>query len=499
MKQKHKHLLIAALGICLIAGGTALGIAWSHQHPSPQNTDSSQASGSSQIQSSPEQINGDSPLLNAKLTGEADVPGLPSKMIRTENGFYYFGKTADQNGNGFLRFVLKYADKQSGECVVVCAKPECTHLNEYCTARNTRYQAAGDEAVYYDGYLYQMVTKYPADHETPTASPDGITNDYEGAEPILIRYAPDGTALEELVSFEGTLSETLKDFDGTGRIVAHKGALWISASFTKSLSTVDTSGSSSTDYFSQYGIYHYEISSGKLTCVLSTETLLKNTSFAPFTQLNALGDYVYCLKGKADWKDPLNKYSGVIRIHAETGAVEDWLPDALDYAICEDYILYTMEKYVTNAAGYSVPKAVFYLYDLKTGESKPFLKDTYWLYPQFTCTKEWIIFTNIEDGSPALMPLKVYDLQGNLLKECPIPLLQWEFTDDGREIPVGNAYEQLETLGFVAADGDTLYLGSSDDALCDCSIPDLLAGNAEWTMRYNDSEPAMMFGYPSKP
>ena len=87
----------------------------------------------------------------------------------------------------------------------------------------------------------------------------------------------------------------------------------------------------------------------------------------------------------------------------------------------------------------------------------------------------------------------------NALKECPIPLLQWEFTDDGREIPVGNAYEQLETLGFVAADGDTLYLGSSDDALCDCSIPDLLAGNAEWTMRYNDSEPAMMFGYPSKP
>ena len=131
--------------------------------------------------------------------------------------------------------------------------------------------------------------------------------------------------------------------------MAHKGALWIAASFTKSLSTVDTSGSSSTDYFSQYGIYHYEIS------------------------------------------------SGVIRIHAETGAVEDWLPDALDYAICEDYILYTMEKYVTNAAGY------------------------------------------------------------------------------------------------------TLYLGSSDDALCDCSIPDLLAGNAEWTMRYNDSEPAMMFGYPSKP
>ncbi len=489
MKQKNKIFMIAALGICLAAGGTAFGIAWNNRNQPQQNSDSAQSIGDTQTQSAPEQINGDASLLNAKLTGEADAPGLPSTMIKAENGFYYFGRIGVPSDGRFITSVLKYADNQSGESVILCAKPECTHRNEYCTARNTRYHNAYDEAVYYDGYLYQMVIKYPSDAAAPEARPNQIVNRYEGAEPILIRYAPDGTGLEELVSFDGTLSETLKDFAGSARITAHRGALWIAADFNK---CVDAYGAApeeiTTSIYQQYGIYHYDIAGGKLTCVLSTEKVLENTGIGRIKDLNAVGDYVYCLKVKADWKDPLNKYSGVIRINAKTGAVEQLIPDATQYAICENEIVYTKEVYVTNAQGYSVLRETFHIYDLQTGESRPFLEGSYWNYPKFTCTNDYLILTATEFDSPQLLPLMIYDRQGDPLAEIAIPTVQWEGST-----PAGNVYEQLEALDFVAADGDTLYLGSWD-ALCDCSIPDLLAGTAKWTMRYNDSETALQYG-----
>ena len=77
---------------------------------------------------------------------DSDVMSNPQNIMETENGFYI--------GNTSLLF-LQYHDKQSGNDIMLCDKPECPHDGrETCTA--TYNGISPSNIVFYDNNLYYM-------------------------------------------------------------------------------------------------------------------------------------------------------------------------------------------------------------------------------------------------------------------------------------------------------------------------------------------------------
>ena len=85
-------------------------------------------------------------------------------LVPTGNGWYYrkrveLANKQNQWGGHAEELMLCYTDKETGQTVPVCAKPNCLHeADEYCTATTINYAASYMK--YYDGYLYTMTTKY---------------------------------------------------------------------------------------------------------------------------------------------------------------------------------------------------------------------------------------------------------------------------------------------------------------------------------------------------
>ena len=80
-----------------------------------------------------------------------------------------------------------YQDKETGECVPLCARANCLHDgNPYCVASTKAY--APGRFISYDDQLYMI---------TQPLNEDGSW----GGGPLVLRYANDGTRIEELMRF----------------------------------------------------------------------------------------------------------------------------------------------------------------------------------------------------------------------------------------------------------------------------------------------------------
>ncbi len=396
--------------------------------------------------------------LQTKFEGSDNIPSLTPMQhcaLEAESGWYYNVKGSTH-----------YWDKATNQNVLLCARPECTHNTEYCTASNSRYP--GDAKVYYDGYLYGL------SGNTEQAKKDGQPMLPQGEGDILLmRYAPDGTTLDKLLSLKDTLPEMHETcVYYLGSIIGHKGALWISLGVSYiHYSPIEDNQYSETEYCG-YSLLHYDLSADKLTTVYSFP-LTADASPSPPTAMQAVGDYVYFSKDNKDWGDPLNG-GAVYRVHIRTGAIEEVLSDLSTdvevgaYAVNGRQLVYSKAFYEN---GKSVPKAM--LLNLETGESKLLLPEDLSI-ANLTCTEDAVVI--VPKGTPEL--LQIYDFEGNLLQT--LPTLQMS------EEPVRRVITAIssDTLYAIFAEPEYVRIHS-------ISLQEAIQGNASWQL-------AMQYQLPSQ-
>lgn len=362
--------------------------------------------------------------------------------MKAENGWYHVEYVYSDDGSHYD--CIRYYDEATGEDVPLCAKPDCTHNNEYCVAANTKY--FGEPTAYYDGYLYGL----SGDSDTQQKEREDNKVWYsDWGELSLVRYAPDGTELTKLVSLSDAAPESLEkvSFDSV-EIIGHRGALWISAGFCRSY-VIEKSAvvdgemvEVASEWLREtgYGLFHYDIASGTLTPVIYqplTEYELSDGCSIP-SQLQAVGDYVYFRKANTNWADPYNG-DCVYRVNIRTGAVEVVIDTAMTfYAIWENKIVYLKTNWL--AAAQEV-----WIKDLHTGEERLFLEEDDYAF-SVQCTADYVFVVRNTDWCE----IEIYDWEGNLLQSIEQPLKQ-------ESIDAGDTELSVYSAATVVVSGDTLY------------------------------------------
>ncbi len=459
MAKKTRIIIGAVLGgaaILAVAVGCMFGL--SKDNP---DTDSNGASQSGNVSSGDaaapsvfktvaDNVEGD---LQTKFNGAEDIPSMAAlhgMAMPAENGWYY------DNG------AVCYRDNATGESVFLCARPECTHDTEYCVAANSRYK--GKPLTYYNGYLYGIsgdTTKVNDDDNTDTTFWEPGYGDI-----LLMQYAPDGTALDKLVSLQDALPDAPDShvFASGAEIIGHKGALWISIRLQR-----DYYIQSERITFGGYALFHYDLTKDKLTMVCYFP-LTEGANPSMPSCLQGIGEYVYFAKTNQDWLDPLNG-DDVYRVNIRTGEIEAVLANG------------HCGSYSTNGKKLVYPKLLStdndgariraMLLDLETGEDKAFLPTDVNIRA-IQCTQEYVIIV------PADTPecLQLYDFEGNLLQTLPA-------LDTAPLNPHAN------NLLKTAVNGNTIYamiynvLG--DYRIYAADLQAAASGNAQWQLAMEPS------------
>lgn len=464
-----KKKMPAAVVLCAVALTACIGIGAAFvlrddkdEHIDPPNIGNSQGSQGTSKTDTPtatykvvcDNVEGD---LQSKFKGADDIPSLKSwrqnRIMKAESGWYYVRHVQMETGSYRRIF---YQDAATGEEVALCARPECTHNNEYCVAENTKY--SGIPQTYYDGWLYGVSLDTSRD-DPEEQDPDKIWFSGGGA-PVLVRYAPDGTELERLVDFADVFPENLDRTDIYDvEMVGHRGGLWISALFERSY-VIESDDTALEHHAAQgYGLFHYDIASGKMTLVAHMP-LTKDAHPQIPHDLRGVGDYLYFRTANVDWQDPLNG-DNVCRVNIRTGAVEKVVSGAVQYAIGNERVLFLEARYLSgDRTVYQVKQL-----ELATGEESLFRgEDEYAMSIQ--ATDDYVFVCEVE---PAYH-VSVYDWAGTLLQTIGLPEHQ--------------QYDSRE-LGSVAAEGDTLY-AAFDDAVYSTSLTDVIEyGKTDWKLLHN--------------
>ncbi|MBE6846880.1 MAG: hypothetical protein E7503_01950 [Ruminococcus sp.] len=439
----------AALGVCaavgVIVGGIAL-LGGKEDPLLPQTSLSGQTSqsgneasgtdtGKSPFAFVEDHVEGD---LQTKFEGPDDVPSLTiargtntsrkyaaAKLLEGPSGWYCMPFASPQYSSFDEGNLIVYTDAASGADTPLCARPECTHDNEYCTANNSKY--AGVPSVYYDGYLYgicadtdKIEVKAPEDGETWFSSDRGDI--------VLVRYAPDGTELTGLCSLIDAAPDSLQHASFADvEIIGHRGALWIAAKFELTYGVFNDSWGGYTEISENrrgYGLFHYDLDSGKLTpviyCGLSEELTEATTPY----RLSGYGDYVYFQKSNTDWADPYNG-DYIYRVDIRTGAVEKVTDQAIaGYGMGGGKLIY-LRNYNASTRGEHLQPWVI---DLATGEQRMFLgEEDYMVNVQ--CSDDYVILTVESDSRDG--ETRIYNWQGELLSVIEPPPKQVSYAISG--------------------------------------------------------------------
>ena len=123
-----------------------------------------------------------------------------SWFAETDGGYYFYQSSYDEifevdpgdsNYYSFnvvnMRSYYAYKDKETGKTVPLCARPNCLHDgNEYCVASTKAYST--NQLFSYENQLYTISA--------------GRGADGDGKEVLALRYATDGTGIEELARYQ---------------------------------------------------------------------------------------------------------------------------------------------------------------------------------------------------------------------------------------------------------------------------------------------------------
>ncbi len=484
----------AALGVCaavgVIVGGIAL-LGGKEDPLLPQTSLSGQASqsgneasgtdpGKSPFAFVEDNVEGD---LQTKFNGPDDTPSLTvtrgtntstkyaaSRVLEGPSGWYcmpfarpYFNDFDEGN-------LIVYTDAASGADTPLCARPECTHDNEYCTANNSKY--AGVPSVYYDGYLYGICADTDKIEVTEPENGEMFYSSDRG-DIVLVRYAPDGTEITKLCSLADAAPDSLAHAKFADvEIIGHRGALWIAVKFEQTYGTWNTSWGGFLEISENrqgYGLFHYDLAGGRLTPVIYYGLNEDFTEATTPYRLSGCGDYVYFMKNNTDWADPYNG-DYIYRVDIRTGAVEKVADQAISgYGIAGGRIVYLRNYNAATRGEHLQP----WVMDLATGEQRMLLgEEDYMVGVQ--CTDDYIILTTESEWCDVC----IYDWEGNLLSTIQQPKkVQLEsFGDD---------HLMNSKIAYFAISGDRLYgwcfdLGTPSDLYYTPLYTAATEGKTDW-------------------
>ncbi len=230
----------------------------------------------------------------------------PLAIMETENGYYYnWGYAIPYSGEDanstmrLLKHLLRYSDKETGETILVCNKPECEHNGGSDCSATYKDITVINSMVYNDEiYVYGI-------------EEDGIIIRFN-----LYRIAPDGSAIDKV----GTVFEcenTLGAAYTAARCIVgalpecfiiHKGYAYLPYYLRIGLASRGFMGG---------GLVQMDITTGKVNSIYEMEYM---TSEVP-TNLRACGDYVYMdMTGT-------HSYGGTMQYHISEDRLEQPDPD----------------------------------------------------------------------------------------------------------------------------------------------------------------------------
>ena len=367
-KKRRKIIIPALIAAVLMTGGVTAAVVASHgkvviENSKSESSQSSDESSRAKLPDNAEPVT----TLGLHLTDQQDQPAARTPEFRYTDGYpfeaaagWYHNscktviKHTNDTGHTWIErkdSVLCYSDKETGQTVPLCAKPECLHDgNLYCTATTKAYQEshADNSFIYYDGYLYRFTVKYIYD-ETGTARE-------KMPHTVLLRYEPDGTGITELHDF-GTGGQYITP-------VLHRGYIWCC---TAKLINFE---SSDTDYTGEggFGIYGYELATGKLVTLLEFMPEVKRSEIELPKSMFGSGDYLYvrCQNWVAS-----GLYKGLSRISLVTGKSEplEQLADVV-FTDGKDMLWYSWDESETDSVG----NQVIHHRDLQTGKDEIFCR-----------------------------------------------------------------------------------------------------------------------------
>ena len=305
------------------------------------------------------------------LAGKSDITGFAAKQLPSRT--------------------IWFRDPDTGEEVPLCARPNCLHDgNEYCEATSTAYYRG--EPVWYDGVLYAGATTTCKEGEDP----HNIRN-------VLLSYAPFGTGITELATFGKEQGEIIDT-------IVHRGYVWCLYKLWNSyenLEITDELGNPDSNIGAGYGIFGYEIATGKTTELLRVlpdpaKNSTKNIEPAPDFLL-ASGDWIgFNSHGK--WDSAYKQ--GFYGIDLLTGECKQLAPatygkiegmaDGGNILVCVDYSDTPSTQHVSI---YNIEQDTLTPTDIPRGALAVNSKYI------FACK-------NTTDGEFAAFSLHIYDLQG---------------------------------------------------------------------------------------
>ena len=188
-----------------------------------------------------------------------------------------------------------YLDSESGEDVILCAKPDCLHDgNEYCEATTTAYTHGN--LLWHEGVLYAAAQKHNGKDEA-----------------VLLSYDPAGSGITELAQFGPDNAEPVND------ILIHRGYVWCMFKVKETIAeSVDIIGRTIEKNRSGYVIMGYEIATGQtVELYRSMPPEGQVYEYEIPTQFTACGDYLFYRVQFGLW--PSQNYKGIFSVNLRTG------------------------------------------------------------------------------------------------------------------------------------------------------------------------------------
>lgn len=422
-KKSKKHIklwVILAAAMLLAGGGAAAGVVAMRQHNKQETSMEDQLFTLHLTDQCAGQIT--SP-------NEYDCRAGYSSLCETENGWYY--RT--------MEGVLYYTDKETGQSVPLCARPNCLHDgNEYCTASTEKYSTTNH--FFYDGYLYAAANKKN-------------NEDYTDSRAVLLRYEPDGSAITELCEFTG------QDCIGMTNAVLHRGYIWVGVTTEYGFNEYMRHTEQDRVRHGGYEIYGYELATGKTVKLLSA--MPPQNEAVMYEGIRGIigdGDYLYVHTDYEPYTGrdyPEGQKCKMFRISLLTGETEAF-PE-LDEMRMYMFVVSNNRIFCTSQ------QSSLCIFDPETKEFTKTFSDCGWVY----CTDGSYLYIPFYESDKCT--LKVFDFSGNQINEQ----IQTEYIDQVQIIN-GKLYMSTSPYQGDREDGVVRTLRCCDPAA-------FREGKAEWT------------------
>ncbi|MBR5513621.1 MAG: hypothetical protein IKV85_06505 [Ruminococcus sp.] len=352
-------------------------------------------------------------------------------IMETENGYYY---------NVARTLSLRYADKETGNDVFLCGKPDCMHDgDENCTA--TYNNIIVSEPVLYEDYIYFTTLT--------------CTKDKMGCS--LYRAAPDGSSVDKVADIAEVEKLPKSTFfpDANCNFIIHRGYAYVPYSI----------GWSYFDFI-QSGLARVDIQTGKSEIITSCN---EYRGFSSCDIIAGCGDYVLY----HDWryKTASENELPFCRYNIKTGEIDTIIDDEnsenLTLACIGDnevyFTYFDAENEITMLRAYDVETAERKTPEINTGERA--------ITGDILCYDEKFFFQSNND-------IKVINKKGELLGKISIKNINKTRYYNEREIDISDG--KLYIIVWVSESKDFATTGY---VYC-CYIDDILCGNAEWEKAY---------------